>query len=102
MIGRVSHELDMLKNKIYITYYLREMYKSRDNDTAETICKNTKQRSKKYTFSNIYIYSITYFLILLGYGITVNIQEKSERKGMGWLNILLVFVTDSIILSKSF
>ena len=61
---------------------------------------NTVQSSKKYSFRNITIYSTAYFIVMLGYAITVNLQEESERKGMGWLNILLVFVTDGVILSK--
>ena len=62
---------------------------------------NTVQSSKKYSFRNITIYSTAYFIVMLGYAITVNLQEESERKGMGWLNVLLVFVTDGVILSKS-
>lgn len=65
------------------------------------MCWTELQRvANKHSIKVISIAAALYFGLLAAYGITVNVQTKSHRHGLGWLNAFLVFITDAILLGK--
>ena len=59
-----------------------------------------QRAANKHSVKVITIAATLYFVLLAAYGITVNVQTKSYRHGLGWLNAFLVFITDTMLLGK--
>jgi hypothetical protein len=71
-------------------------------DSPRAICDKTYQSSKAYSYKMCVLYFIIYFAIMLTYAITVNAQEESTKEAIGWMNFLLILVTDGTLLGKLF
>ena len=99
-MGRLTFETDMLKSKIYFNQYLKAMDKSDEADAPKVICNKTYEVSKGHSYRMIIIYGVIYFAVMLTYAITVNAQEVRFRTAIGWMNFLLILVTDSALVGK--
>ena len=97
-----SEKIYKKNRKIYPGYppdnpgYIFEGTHVKPQDLINKAKKAQSSKSRNITI----VMSIFYFIFMIVYGITVNVQADFEQKSLGWMNILLVFVTDALILCK--
>jgi hypothetical protein len=96
-LGIVIFEVDMVRNRVYFNSYLKIVEQAEPQADSEQIIRLTKENSKNHSLWKIVIFSVLYFALLLAYAIMVSVVGVDEKKGLGWMNAFLVFITDIIL-----
>jgi hypothetical protein len=96
-LGIVIFEVDMVRNRVYFNSYLKIVEQAEPQADSEQIIRLTKENSKSHSLWKIVIFSVLYFALLLAYAIMVSVVGVDEKKGLGWMNAFLVFITDIIL-----